>query len=86
MILKYIRAEREADWALHIDTVKDMVPLFFAAGYVHYARYALYYLRTMEGLSDGIRAHFISTDSIRCTTTLICSVAFGVTWPLKLPS
>ena len=60
LILKYIRAERKADWALHPDTVKDMVPLFFAAGHVHYARYAIYYLRTMEGLPDGIRAHFIN--------------------------
>ena len=60
VILKYIRAEREADWALHLDTVKDMVPLFFAAGQVHYARYTLYYLRTMEDLPDGIRAQFIN--------------------------
>ena len=60
VILKYTRAEREADWALHLDTVKDMVPLFFSAGHVHYARYALYYLRTVEGLPDGIRAQFIN--------------------------
>jgi len=30
-ILKYICAEREADWALHLDTVTEMVPLFFPA-------------------------------------------------------
>ena len=54
------RAEREADWALHLDTVKDTVPLFFSAGHVHYARYTLYYLRTMEGLPDGVRAQFIN--------------------------
>ena len=56
VILKYIRAEREADWALHLDTVNNLVPLFLAAGHVHYVRYTLYYLRTMEGLPDGIRA------------------------------
>ena len=60
VILKYIRPERKADWALHHDMVKDMTPLFFAAGHVHYARYALYYLRTMKGLPDGIRAQFIN--------------------------
>ena len=43
IIMKYIRAEREADWALHLDTVKEIIPLFFAAGHTHYARYALYY-------------------------------------------
>ena len=36
-ILKCIRTEREADWALHLDTVKDMTPLFFAAGHTLYA-------------------------------------------------
>ena len=34
-ILKYIRDEREADWALHLDTVKEITPLFFAAGHTH---------------------------------------------------
>ena len=58
VILKYIRAEREADCAL--DTVKYMVPLFFSAEHVHCALYALYYLRTMEDFPDGICAHFIN--------------------------
>ena len=40
-IIKYIRTEREKDWALHLDTVKEMIPLFFAAGHTHYARYSL---------------------------------------------
>ena len=31
IIMKYIRAEREADWALHLDTVKEMIPLFFCS-------------------------------------------------------
>ena len=35
-ILKYIRTEREADWALHLDTVKEITHLFFAAGHTHY--------------------------------------------------
>ena len=44
VILRYIRAEREADWALHLNSVREMMPLCFAAGHTHYARYALYYL------------------------------------------
>ena len=35
--LEYIRTEREAYWALHLDNVKEMTPLFFAAGHTHYA-------------------------------------------------
>ena len=44
-MLKYIRAEREADWALHLAAVCDMMPLFFAAGHTNYARFGMYYLR-----------------------------------------
>ncbi|KAG1714330.1 Armadillo repeat-containing protein 4 [Nymphon striatum] len=58
-ILKYIRAEREADWALHLDTVEEMIPLFFSAGHVHYTRYALYYLRFMQDLPADIQRKFV---------------------------
>ena len=40
VILKYIHQEREADWALHLNTVKEMMPIFFAAGDTHNAQYA----------------------------------------------
>ena len=62
VILKYIRTEREADWPLHLDTVKEMIPLFFASGHTHYARYALYYLRSMEGLPIEVCKHFMSRE------------------------
>ena len=35
--LKYICLEHEADWALHLNTVREMMPLFFATGDTHYA-------------------------------------------------
>ena len=37
-VLKYVRAEREADWPPHVSAVKEMVVLFFAAGHQNYAR------------------------------------------------
>jgi hypothetical protein len=37
-IMKYVRAEREADWPLHLATVKEMMPLFFAAGHIKIGR------------------------------------------------
>ena len=58
IILKYIRAQREADWALQLNTAKEMMPLFFAAGYTHYAQYALHYLNTMEHLPAEVHKHF----------------------------
>ena len=62
VILRYIRAEREADWALHLNSVREMMPLFFAAGHTHYARYALYYLRTMEQLPPEVLKHFTARE------------------------
>ena len=61
-ILKYIRAEREADWALHLQTVKEMKPLFFAAGHTHYARYGLYYIRSMEGMPSEVLKQFMAGE------------------------
>ena len=88
VILKYIRAERKADWVLHLvhlDTVKDTVPLFFAAGMstMPGTHSTIYELRKASPVAYVRNS---SMDSTRCTTTLVCSMAFEVTWPLKLPS
>ena len=50
IMLLFVRAEREADWPLHLWAVKEMLPFFFAAGHCNYARYATYYLHSMEKL------------------------------------
>lgn len=42
LMMAYIRAEREGDWLLHLATFRQMIPYYFAAGHVHYARYGLY--------------------------------------------
>ena len=55
-MMVYVRAEREADWPLHILAVKLMLPYFFAAGHVNYTRYGLYYLRSMEMLPCKVNA------------------------------
>ena len=44
LMLRYIRAERQSDWALHLSAVHEMLPYFYAAGHINYARYSLYYL------------------------------------------
>ena len=61
-IMQYIRAEREGDWPLHIASVRNMMPLFFAAAHFNYARYGLYYLRTMEQMPEDIREHFMKSE------------------------
>ena len=41
-IMKYIRAECESDWLLHVTVVRDKISLFFAASHLNYATYGLY--------------------------------------------
>lgn len=57
-IMKFVRAERESDWALHLAAVREMIPLCFATSHFNYARYGIYYLRSMERLPIEVRKHF----------------------------
>lgn len=50
LILLYIRAEREGEFALHLYACEKMMPYFFAAGHWNYARDGLLYLQRMERL------------------------------------
>jgi len=45
IMMAFVRAEREADWPLHLWAVEQMMPYFFASAHFNYARYGLYYLR-----------------------------------------
>ena len=38
IMMLFIRAERDADWPLHLLTTKMMMPYYFASGHFHYAR------------------------------------------------
>ena len=51
-LLRFIRAERTGDWALHIKTVREMLPMFHAAGHTAYAKSAQLYLQQMERLES----------------------------------
>lgn len=39
IMMLFVRAEREADWSLHLWCLNQMIPYFFAAGHSNYARY-----------------------------------------------
>lgn len=58
IMMLFVRAEREGEWALHLHAVSQMMPYFFAARHTNYARYGLYYLRSMENLPDEVQAAF----------------------------
>ena len=60
----FVRAEREGDWPLHLASYKQMLPYFFAAGHVTYARYVLCYLREMERLPQEVLSHFTKGEHV----------------------
>ena len=60
----YVRAERDAELSLHRWAMQQMIPYFFAAGHVNYARYGLYYLRSMERLPENVLKQFLSGEHV----------------------
>ena len=41
-----------------------MIPYFFAAGHVHYARYSMCYLRPMEALPEKVLVRFMKGEHV----------------------
>ena len=64
LMMLFIRAEREGDFPLHIYACKEMLPYFFAAGHINYARYGLFYLLTMTKLPPNILDKFLSGEHV----------------------
>jgi len=64
IMMQFVRAEREGHWLLHLHAMRQMIPYFFAAGHIHYARYGLYYLRSMEALPDDVQQHFLKGEHV----------------------
>ena len=63
-MMPFCRAEKEADWPLHLCAVSLMIPYFFAAGHHNYARYGLYYLRSSEAMPDEICRQFLQGEHV----------------------
>ena len=62
LFMRFVRTGREADWPLHIDTLKRMLPYFAAAGHWHYFRYATVYLIKMTKLPKELLGKFIDGE------------------------
>jgi len=58
IMMVYVRAEREADWPLQIQAMKFMMP-YFCGRYINFARYGLYYLRSMKALPSVVLTGFV---------------------------
>lgn len=54
LMLRFIRAEREGNWVLHLDSVVSMLPYFHAAGHILYAKSAHLYAQDMCTLASRL--------------------------------
>ena len=52
LLLKLLRADKEANFQLHLKTVMEIVPFFYLAGRVNYARYTPVYVSEMRQLEN----------------------------------
>ena len=50
LALQLLRAQRDGDFLLQQVSLEEMMPYFFAAGHMNYARYITWYLRNVENL------------------------------------
>lgn len=70
LILDYIRAERECNWDLHLQTAAAMIPYFFACSKQNYSRWGtLYVLEMSLSLPNEVRKLFDNGEfAIRFTS------------------
>ena len=64
IMMVFVHAEREADWSLHLWSVAQMLPYFFAAAHFNYVGHGLHYLRAMERLPDEILPKFMKGEHV----------------------
>ena len=62
MVMRFVRAAREADWPLLIQTLKQMLPYFAAAEHWHYLRYLQVHLIKMTKMPRKLLQTFIDGD------------------------
>ena len=66
-LLLFIQAKRENNWELHLSALRSMLPWFFVADHVNYARYgSIYWLEMicMDTTHPGTISKYFSTTAI----------------------
>ena len=88
LLMLHSRSDHEGDFALHLYAAKQMLPLIFAANKHNYARYGLYYIKSMNWLSPEIEQRFLKGEqSLRLKDGIFNSIASDMfiecTWMRK---
>ena len=64
LMMMFVKAKRECDFTLHLLCCKMMMPYFFAAKHVNYARYGICYINTMEKLPPEVLNQFMKGEHV----------------------
>ena len=57
-MLIFVRAHCKKDFPLYIETLKSVVPFFFAVGHTHYACWLPIHIRDLENLPSLLSRNF----------------------------
>ena len=57
-VLIFVRAHREANFDLYVETLEELVGFFFALDYYNYARWLPIHIRDMKSLPSGFQDDF----------------------------
>ena len=64
-MLLFIQAERESSWVLHLYSMEQMIPIFYAAGHWQYARYITWHCYEMRKcLPEEVEQKFMNGDHV----------------------
>ena len=80
LLLKFIRAEREDDWELHLKATTEMIPPFFAMDRLNYSRWLPVYIMDMRHLHEtapGVQNEFVTGNH---TVSRSTSQSFNQVW------
>src|SRR5260221_9119454 len=67
LLLTFVRATRLGDYTLFKDSLRQMMPWFFAFNHVHYARWLAVHLKDLEELEEkapAVHSEFISGNFV----------------------
>ena len=78
----FVRAERQADWLLHLYCLRRMLPYFFVADHNNYAKYITWHLLEVSaGLPEDAQNIFLTGEHVCChkngTWNAVFSDQFG---------
>ena len=57
---QFLRAEREGNWLFQQLCIERMLPYFFSAGHIHYARYLAWHLLEMRNLPENVKSDLMA--------------------------